>query len=202
MGSGRVVVFDLGNVLIRWDRALLYSKLIDDPAELEWFLDNVMTLDANRRLDSGTPLAVVTAEVAHAHPDHRDLVLAFADRWRETLGGLIEGTVAIVDDLAAAGVPMFALSNWGADTFALVESEFEFLEKFEGLVISGREGVTKPDPRIFEIMCERHGFEPEHAVFVDDSPTNVASALSLGFDAILFEGSEQLRNLLVERRLL
>ena len=200
--SGPIVVFDLGNVLIRWDRALLYSQLIADPEELEWFLDNVMTLEANRRLDEGTPLAEMTAEVAAAHPDHHDLVMIFAERWRETLGGTIDGTVAIVDELAAAGVTMFALSNWGADTFAMVEPEFEFLERFDGLVISGREGVTKPDPRIFDILCERHGFEPEHAVFVDDSPANVATALSLGFDAILFVSPEQLRNLLVERRLL
>jgi len=84
----------------------------------------------------------------------------------------------------------------------MVEPEYGFLRKFDGLVISGREGVTKPDPKIFEILCERHGFEPEQATFVDDSPANVATAIGLGFDAILFESSDQLRHLLVERRLL
>lgn len=201
-GSPDVVVFDLGNVLIEWDRARLFSQLIHDRSELQYFLDNVLTLEANRRLDEGTPLAQVAAEVAAAHPDHGELVFAFADRWRETIGDAIEGSVRILGELAAAGVPIYALSNWGADTFAMVEPDFPFLAWFDGLVISGREGVTKPDPRIYEVLCRRYGFEPDQAVFVDDSPANVESARDLGFDALLFDGPEGLRRALVERGLL
>lgn len=197
-----VVVFDLGNVLIEWDRARLFSQLIHDRDELQHFLDNVLTLEANRRLDEGAPLAQVAAEVAAAHPEHRELVLAFADRWRETIGDVIEGSVEIVGELAAAGVPIYACSNWGADTFAMVEPDYAFLRWFDGMVISGREGVTKPDPRIFDILCRRYGFQPHEAVFVDDSPVNVESAQRLGFDALLFEDPEGLRRFLVERGLL
>lgn len=201
-GTRRVVVFDLGNVLIEWDRARLFSQLIDDPDELTYFLDNVLTLEDNRRLDAGTPLAEVTADVAAAHPEYRELIFAFADRWRETIGAAIDGSVDILADLIDAAVPVYALSNWGADTFATVEPDFAFLTWFDGLVISGREGITKPDPRIFEILCRRYDFGPTEAVFVDDSPTNVESAESLGFDAVLFEAPADLRRQLVARGLL
>ena len=198
----RVVVFDLGNVLVEWDRERLFAQLIDDPEELQFFLDNILTLEVNRRLDAGTPLSEVAEDAASAHPEYRDLVLTFAARWRETVGDVIDGTVDILRELVEAGVPTFALSNWGADTFAMVEDELEFLDLFDGIVISGREGVTKPDPRIFEIVCERFGFSPEQAVFVDDSVENVTAAAVLGFDALRFVGPTDLRHALIERRLL
>ena len=196
------VVFDLGNVLIEWDRARLYSQLIPDAGELAHFLDNVLTLEANQRLDEGTPLARVAADVAADHPDHRDLALAFADRWRETIGDPIEGTVEILAELVDAAVPVYALSNWNDETFALVEPDFPFLRWFDGLVISGREGVTKPDPRIFEILCDRYDIRPDRTVFVDDSAANVEAARRLGFDAVLFSGSDELRRTLRDRGLL
>lgn len=203
MGTRReAVVFDLGNVLIEWDRARLFSQLIPDADELRYFLDHVLTLEANRRLDEGTPLDRVAADVAAAHPEYRDVVLAFAERWRETIGDAIEGSVEILAELTGAGVPVYALSNWSDETFAIVEPDFPFLEWFDGLVISGREGVTKPDLRIFEILCERHDLEPHRVVFVDDSAANVEAALGLGFDAVLFSGPEELRRTLVDRGLL
>ena len=196
------VVFDLGNVLIEWDRRNLFEKLIDDPAELQVFLDTVFTMEDNMELDRGTPLHDVASAVALRHPQKRDLVMAFADRWPETLGGVIDGTVQILDELSLNGVPLYALSNWGRDTFAMIEPNYSFFELFDGMVISGREGVIKPDPAIFDLLCSRHSFEPEDAVFIDDSGANIAAAMSLGFDAILFEQPDRLRQQLLERNLL
>jgi len=196
------VVFDLGNVLIEWDRRNLFEKLIDDPAELQVFLDTVFTMEDNMELDRGRPLHDVASAVALRHPHQRDLVMAFADRWPETLGGVIDGTVQILDELSLNGVPLYALSNWGRDTFAMIEPNYSFFELFDGMVISGREGVIKPDPAIFDLLCSRHSFEPEDAVFIDDSGANIAAAMSLGFDAILFEQPDRLREQLVERNLL
>lgn len=200
--SATVVVFDLGNVLITWDRSLLFGQLISDPDELQFFLDNVFTLEANRDLDSGTPLSVVTAKVAAEHPQHAAVINELASRWRETLGGPIDESVEIFRELKARDVRLYALSNWGADTFAMIEHDFDFLAEFDGLIISGREGVTKPDPEIFTIMCKRHGFEPSDAVFIDDSPSNIATADTMGFDALLFRSADELRGQLVERSML
>lgn len=196
------VVFDLGNVLIEWDRRNLFEKLIDDPEELQEFLDTVFTMEDNMELDRGTPLHQVASSVAERHPGRRDLVMAFADRWVETLGGVIHGTVEILDELSRNGVPLYALTNWGRDTFAMIEANYSFFELFDGMVVSGREGVIKPDPAIFDVLCSRYAFEPEDAVFIDDSGANIAAAMSLGFDAILFEHPERLREQLVERNLL
>ena len=200
--SGKVVVFDLGNVLITWDRRLLFSQLIEDPETLEFFLENVYSMEANKDLDRGVPLAEVVERQSNAWPEHREAMQAFGTRWKETLGGPIDGSVEILRELKGNGVPLFALSNWSAETFAMIEGDYDFLALFDGKVISGREGVIKPDAKIFDILCERHGFEPEQAVFIDDSGANIAAALSLGFDALLFDTPERLRHQLTERSLL
>ena len=185
------VVFDLGNVLVRWDRRLLYEQLIDDPDELDRFLDEVLTLDVNADLDRGVPLGEVTAGLAARHPGHAELIHAFHDRWPETLGEILHDTVEILDELAGR-VRLFALSNWGRETFELSRPRLPFLDRFDGMVISGREGVVKPEPEIWHILCERHSIDPGAAVFVDDSPANVAVADELGFTTVEFGSPDQL----------
>jgi len=196
------VVFDLGNVLIAWDRRNLYEKLISDPDKLDAFLDTVFTMDDNAELDKGTPVGEVAAAVARRHPEHHDLVMAFADRWKETLGEVIAGTVEILEELSHTGVGLLALSNWGKDTFASIEADYDFLDLFDGLVISGREGHVKPERKIFDILCDRYRVSPSRAVFIDDSSANVATAMTLGFDSLLFDRPEILRQQLIYRRLL
>jgi len=194
-------VFDLGNVLIPWDRRRLFGKLIADPAEVDHFCDHVLTMAENARLDAGLPLADLVAELGERHEAHRDVIAAFGDRWDETLGPAIEGSVAILGALVDAGHRCYALSNWNADTFASIEGRYPFLGWFDGLVISGREGVIKPDPAIYRLLCDRHDVEPAEAVFIDDSATNVAAAVALGFDGIVFTDPAQLDAELRERGL-
>lgn len=197
----RVVVFDLGNVLIPWDRRRLFQRLIDDPDELERFLDEVYTLEENAVLDRGVPLPVVAADLARRHPEHAQLFEAFRDRWIETLGPVVDDAVDLLAEVVRAGHRCFALSNWGRDTFALIRHRYPFLDWFEGMVISGQEGVVKPEPAIFELLCGRYAFHPAEAVFIDDSPANVAVAAELGFDTVLFVDAASLRIELVRREL-
>ncbi|MEM9133416.1 MAG: HAD family phosphatase [Actinomycetota bacterium] len=196
------VIFDLGNVLIPWDRRFLYEKLIDDRDELDRFLDDVLTLDANADLDRGTPLPEVVAGLIELHPDHADLLQAFADRWIETVGPAIEGSVRLLERLVAAGVPCYALSNFGRDTFEQTEGRFPFLDRFEGRLISGYEGVVKPEPEIFHLLCRRFGLRAERSLFIDDSAANVAAARDLGFAVHHFADPEALEADLVARALL
>ena len=196
------MIFDLGNVLIEWDRRRLYEKLIDDPDELNTFLDTVFTMEDNAELDRGKPLAEVVAEVARRHPDQHELVMAFGQRWKETLGEVITGSVEILRDLHASGVKLLALSNWGKDTFASIEADYDFFDLFDGMVISGREGVVKPDQKIYDILCDRYQVTPSRAVFIDDSAANVATAMMLGFDSLLFDHPDVLRQQLIYRQLL
>ena len=187
------VVFDLGNVLVRWDRRLLYEQLIDDPVELDRFLDEVLTLDVNAELDRGVPLGEVTAALAARFPAERVLIEAFAERWTETLGEVLTDTVALLEELRGLPVGLLALSNWGRDTVAMAEPELSFLRHFDGIVISGREGVVKPEPAIFELMCARHRVTPERAVFIDDSAANVTTARRLGFHTVHFADEARCR---------
>jgi 2-haloacid dehalogenase len=187
------VVFDLGNVLIEWDRRFLYEKLISEPADLDRFLEEVLTLDVNADLDRGVPLADVTEALVSAHPDERALIEAFRDRWSETLGAVIAESVELLDELAAGPTRLFALSNWGSDTFRIALPRLPFLDRFEGVVISGDVGLVKPDPAIFELLCARFGIDPRRAVFVDDGAANVRVAAELGFRTVHFSSAARCR---------
>lgn len=192
------VVFDLGNVLIEWDRRHLFRKLIADDTELDLFLNRILTLDVNADLDRGVPLAEVTATLAERFPAERDLIEAFRDRWPETLGNIIDGTVDILDELAATPVRLLALSNWGRDTFEMAAPHLPFLARFDAMVISGREGVVKPDPAIFELLCDRHDVVASEAVFIDDSAANIDAARGLGFAVVHFQSPDQCRRELID----
>jgi 2-haloacid dehalogenase len=196
------VVFDLGGVLIDWDPRYLYRKLLADEAAVEEFLATVCTPEWNAEQDRGRPFAEAVAELVERHPAHAAAVAAYHERWTEMLGGEVPGTVAVLAELRAAGVPLYALSNWSAETFRLTRGRFPFLEWFDGLVVSGEEGVTKPDRRIYELLLERFGLSPAATVFVDDSPANVTAARDLGIDAVRFHDPGGLRRDLAARGLL
>lgn len=188
--SPSTVVFDLGGVLIDWNPRHLYRKLFDDPAAMEQFLATVCTQAWNECQDAGRGFAEATALLCAAHPDKRALIEAYGTRFDEMMAGPIHGTVEILAALHARGVPLYALSNWSAETYPLAQRRFEFLRWFRGVLISGHERVIKPDPRIFRLLLERFAIAPARAVYIDDNPRNVAAAQALGIHALHFTGPE------------
>jgi 2-haloacid dehalogenase len=196
------IVFDLGGVLIDWDPRHLYRRLFDDPDEMEAFLAEVSLAEWNAEQDAGRPWAEAVALLAAEHPERRELIEAFHRRWPETLAGEIPGSVAVLAELRAASVRLFALSNWSAETFPVALERFGFLSWFEGIVISGEVGLVKPDPRIFEHLARRFGIDAGASVFVDDSAANVEAAARLGFRAFRFTDAAALRDELVRLELL
>jgi 2-haloacid dehalogenase len=192
--SRRVVIFDLGGVLINWDPRHLYRKLFaGDERAMEAFLSGVCTVEWNERQDAGRTFAVAVAELLPRHADKVDLIEAFGRRFDEMITGAIAGTVEILADLKHAGVPRYALTNWSAETFPPQRDRFPFLSWFDGIVVSGQEGVIKPDPRIFSILLDRYRIAPGEAVFIDDNPKNAAAAEALGIHGIHFRSPELLR---------
>jgi 2-haloacid dehalogenase len=187
------LVFDLGGVLVDWDPRYLYRQLFDDPDEMASFLAEVTTAEWNAYQDAGRPWAEAVELLVAEHPQRRELIEAFHGRWPEMLAGEIPGTVDVLADVRAAGVRLFALSNWSAETFPVARERFDFLAWFEGIVISGDVGVNKPDRRIFEHLIEEFGIEPAAALFIDDSSANVDAATALGFQAIQFTDAMTLR---------
>jgi 2-haloacid dehalogenase len=187
------VVFDLGGVLIDWDPRYLYRTLFADEVAMEDFLTTVTTPEWNRAQDAGRPWSEAVEELAARHPEKRDLIEAYWQRWPETLGGSIEPSVAVLRDLRATGVRLYALSNWSAETFPIARPRYPFLDWFDGIVISGQERLIKPDARIFEVLLDRYDLLPEQTVFIDDHAPNVEAAAALGIRAIPFTDAETLR---------
>jgi 2-haloacid dehalogenase len=187
------VVWDIGHVLVQWSIRGLYEKLIPDPTELDWFLENVVTVPWHFRHDAGEPLADLIAEKVADYPEYRALIEAYSPRWLETIPGPIPGTPALVAALAARGVAQYAITNFGADTWAMFRPTFPVLAPMIDIVVSGVERLTKPDPAIFQLAAQRFGRVPERMLFIDDNPANIASAAALGWQVHLFtRGAEAL----------
>jgi 2-haloacid dehalogenase len=203
MRGPRAVVFDLGGVLIDWNPRHLYRTLFGgDTAAMEHFLTHVCSPAWNHRQDAGRSFAEGCAELVREFPDARPLIEAWRERFDETMGGPIAGTVEILGALHERGVPLYALSNWWAETFPIARARFDFLGWFDGIVISGELGVAKPDPRIFAHLLETYGLRPDATIFIDDLPANVAAAGAAGMHPILFTDPAALRASLRELDLL
>ena len=196
------VIFDIGNVLIRWDVRLLYRQLLPDDAAIDAFLAEVGFHAWNLELDRGADWDEGVATLSARHPRHTALIRAFHDRWQETVPGAIDGSVAILAALAAAGTPLYAITNFSARKWDESAARFPFLaESFRDVVVSGREGVLKPDPAIYRLCLERNRLDPAACLFVDDSEANVAGAAALGIDTIRFTDPEALGAELTRRGL-
>jgi 2-haloacid dehalogenase len=187
------VVFDIGGVLLEWDPRNLYRKLFDDEAQMERFLSEVCTMEWHAAHDLGVPYAQSCAALAERHPEHADLIWAWGRRTEEMIGGPIAGTVEILRELLAAGVPCYALTNMEAETYPRRRERYEFMRWFAGTVVSSQEGVAKPDPAIFHRLLERFGLAAGATLLIDDSPVNVDAARRVGMQAIRFQSPEQVR---------
>jgi 2-haloacid dehalogenase len=195
--GARVVVFDLGGVLIDWNPRYLYRQLFEDEAAMELFLAEVCHSAWNEEQDRGRTFADAVEEAAALYPEQRALIEAYHQRWDEMLAGPIEGTVAILADLKEAGHELHALTNWSAEKFPIARERYAFLTWFETVLVSGEHGLIKPDARIFELLLERIGREASACIYIDDSAKNIAAAEALGFKAIHFQGPEELRRELI-----
>ncbi|HET7027242.1 MAG TPA: HAD family phosphatase [Candidatus Limnocylindrales bacterium] len=187
------VVFDLGGVLIDWDPRYLYRSILPDEAAVDDFLREVGFGEWNLALDAGRDWDEAVEWLAERHPERRELIEAFRDRWEETLGDADRDVVAIAAELRAAGVRTFALSNWSARTFEVARQRFPFLADFEGIVISGDVGAIKPDAAIYRALLERFELDPRMTVFIDDRRVNIEAAQQIGIGGIEFSNAADLR---------
>ena len=198
----RGVVFDVGNVIVRWDPRTLYSKIFADPAERDWFLANVCAMPWHMRHDDGVAFADNRAPLIVQYPQYEAAIVAWEDRWWEMFSGPIPETVAAIEALDRRGVPVFGLTNMpstmSAGTFAMTP----VFGRFAHIVISGDVGLSKPDPRIFELTARHAGLSPSELLFVDDSRTNIDAAAACGFDVHHFTDPKALRPALAVRGLL
>jgi 2-haloacid dehalogenase len=188
------VVFDLGGVLIDWDPRHLYRRLFADPAEMEDFLARVCTPAWHRAHDLGEDVTESCRRLARLHPVHRDMIMAWVDHRDEMAAGPIDEAVGVLAELKAVGVRCLALSNMEPARFAARRERFAFMTWFDGYVISGIEGVAKPDRAIFQILLRRYRLDPAATAFIDDAPGNVEAARGLGLRALRYTSAGTLRS--------
>jgi 2-haloacid dehalogenase len=189
------IVFDFGGVLIDWNPRYLYRKLFaGDEQSVEHFLLEIGFDEWNLRQDAGRPFSEAVAELCGQFPQHCELIQAYHDRYEESILGPIRGTVEILSILKDWGYPLYALSNWSVEKFALVRPHFAFFDWFQAIVLSGEVKLAKPDRRIFILLLEKIGRKAPECLLIDDSAANIAVAQELGFRTIHFSSPEQLQS--------
>ena len=190
------VVFDVGNVLIRWDPQIVYRDMIPDDEKRAWFMQNVCTAAWNIEQDRGRSWEEAVALLVASHPEWEAEIRAYDERWHETVPGIVEDSVAVLAELKARGEKVYAITNFSREKWAECLIRFPFLQSFDGVVVSAHERVIKPDPEIFHILLRRYGLAAGDCVFIDDSAKNIDAARGVGMQAVHFVEPIDLRGAL------
>lgn len=191
------VVFDIGGVLLEWDPRHVYRDVFDDEKEMERFLSEVCSREWHEDNDRGVRYAESCGALAARFPEYAREIHLWGERTEDMIVGTIDGTVEILAELQAAGMPCYGLTNMEAETYPVRYERYEFLRSLAGTVVSSQEGVIKPDPEIFRRLFARFSLIPAETVFVDDAERNIAAARALGMQTVLFTSPAQLRGELV-----
>jgi 2-haloacid dehalogenase len=191
-------VFDVGNVLYHWSLRALFEKLIADPDELDWFLAHVITPEWHFQHDAGRPLDEMVAERCAEFPEHAHLIHAYRARFLESIYAPIAGMHELVAALAARDVPIYGITNFGAEFWDMFRPTAPIFDVFQDIIVSGVEKMVKPDAEIYQLARARFGLGAGEAIFIDDMPANVAGAEAEGFIGHHFTGADRLRAHLAE----
>ena len=187
------IIFDLGAVLIDWNPHHLYRTLFTDEREMKDFLANICTSDWNEEQDAGRPLQEGTDLLVAQYPEHEANIRAFYSRWVEMLGGPLHCTVEIFRRLKESGrYRIYALTNWSAETFPFALERYDFLNWFDGIVMSGAEKMRKPSPAFYQLLLDRYNVKASKSLFIDDNYRNILAAEKMGIKSIHFTSAEAL----------
>jgi len=203
MPEFNTIIFDLGGVLIDWNPRYVYRNVFDSEEKAEWFIQNICTLDWNEKQDAGYLIANAVKEKVAEFPEWEKEIRIYYDRWVEMLKGPIDETVEILKQLKESGrYKLYALTNWSAELFPVAFEKYDFLQWFDGIVVSGEEKTRKPFPEIYQLLLDRYRVRPGIALFIDDSLRNIKAAEALGIKSIRFQNAGQLKEELTKLELL
>lgn len=188
------IIFDLGGVLIDWNPEYVYLKEFrGNRAKMDWFLNHICAWDWNVNQDAGYPLAKATEDRIALFPEHKELIEMYYGRWEEMLGYAHDDTLSILKSLVDnPDYRVYALTNWSGETWPKAIAKFPWLEWFEGILVSGDEGMRKPFPEIYELILSRYNINREEAVFIDDSEKNIDGCEAVGIKGIHFTDADGL----------
>jgi 2-haloacid dehalogenase len=196
MSKIETIIFDLGGVLIDWNPKYVYREVFNgDEEKVDWFLDTICTSDWNVEQDAGRTFKDATEFLINQYPQYEQWIRIYYDRWEDMLGGPIQDSVLLLEKLKKANThQLYALTNWSDEAFAVALQRYDFLQHFEGILVSGTEKMRKPFTKIYELMLDRYKLNAEKTVFIDDNLDNVLGAQKLGMKAIQYKNSQQLIN--------
>ncbi|MFV0626478.1 MAG: HAD family hydrolase [Alphaproteobacteria bacterium] len=181
------IIFDVGRVLIDWNPYLLYREVFQNDQEIDAFFEKIDFYAWNLSMDKGLSFAQGVAAKQEMFPEYSKEIERFNSGWERTVSGQLDEPVEVLKKLKKANYPVYALTNFSAEKFALTLSRFDFFKNFDGIVVSAEEKTVKPEAKIFEILCSRYNLKPEESLFIDDSEVNIEGAKKLGFKTILFK---------------
>ena len=188
------IVFDLGGVLVDWNPLYLYRKIFNTEAEAQWFVKNICDLAWNEEQDEGRTIEQGEKALISQFPEQEDLIKMYYPRWDEMFNGPIEGTVEILKEInQSRRFKLLALTNWSAETFPNALRDFNFLNIFKGIIVSGEEKLRKPDKKIYKLLLNRYDLIADNTLFIDDNLRNINAAHEMGIRCIHFTSPRQLR---------
>lgn len=201
--SIKAIIFDFGNVLLEWDPRFVYRRYFPKDEEgMENFLKEIKFAEWNAQQDKGRPFEEGIAILSKEHPHRVELIKAYHDHWQDSIGDAIPGSVELLKRLKNDGWRLYGLSNWSAETFPFALSKYDFFHLFDDMVISGRVGLVKPDPAIYNLLLDKIGKPAGECLFIDDSLANIEQAKQMGFVTIHFTSPSQLEDELIQKGIL
>ncbi len=187
------IIFDFGNVLVKWEPELIYKEYFGDESKVWYFMRHVADTEWRLRIDAGESQDSCIAELQGRYPEYSEAIELYRSRWREMLTGEMPGMRELLETLKEKGYGIYGLTNWSMETFPEARKQFGILQMIDRYVVSAQEHLVKPDPRLFQVLLDRYGLKAEDCIFVDDNESNVAAANALGMKGIVFHGAEELR---------
>ncbi|MGL4239335.1 HAD family hydrolase [Tabrizicola sp.] len=183
------VIFDIGNVLTRWQPEAFYDRVIGEDRRRRLFAE-VDLHGMNLEVDAGALFRETIYDWADQYPHWAVEIRWWYDRWIELASPRIEGSIALLRALRGKGVPVFSLTNFGSYSYEEARDKLDFLSEFDREYVSGRMGVIKPDPRIYAMLEEDCGIAADRLLFADDKAENVTAAARRGWRTHQFESWE------------
>ena len=199
MSQFKTIIFDLGGVLIDWNPEYVFLKEFRGNREkMDWFLNEICAWEWNMNQDAGYPLAQATEDRVAMFPEYEELIRMYYGRWEEMLGYTHEDTLEILESVVQnPNYKVYALTNWSGETFPKALQKFHWLQWFEGILVSGDEGMRKPHKEIYELMLHRYNINPQETIFIDDSLKNVEGSEAVGIKGIHFVNASSLKKELI-----
>jgi len=198
----KALIFDFGNVLFAWDPRQVYKDYFSNQGAIDAFFEEIDFFAWNLEQDKGRPFADGVTLLSARFPQYAHLIHIYNERWEDSMLSPIAGAIELVRRLKYAQHPLYLLTNFSCEKFALMRQRCDFLQLFDDLIISSEHHLVKPDPAIFRLTLKRINRPAHECVFIDDSRDNIETARSLGFVTIHFQSAAQLETELRQRNIL